>query len=446
MNIRDFLAFWDFMDFRDFWDFWGSLNFWDFCSYSAGLRTVLSMCNFCAVYFATLLGRCALLSFPVLGLALLLRQVAERRSVFAKGAVWAVFAPVPFLGKLAVYYESRRFLPFALWQSWCSGFWWVRYGYLAGVAVCLALTLHRRLALRRALREFPAAEVKGQRVSLCPFPVSPFAAGLFAPKIVLPAAALERLSDDELHVILLHERTHIRLGHLWRFLLWDILCALFWVNPLLRLYRRKLNEDMEQICDAVTIRHSGRDALFYGTVLLKCLRLPQAEGTLSPAAFAGEREFHAVRRRICRVRDYRPYRRRSIAGLWLFTAGALLAAAFGICRLSLPRYIPLEGFSVVYVSEAITFSTVYESDGEAPPLSLAGGKAEIDNAALRALLPEDAPRNGWYYLMWGGFLKLPGIGGALNSVYLDTLWEQPKEVVEFSDVNELLYVRFAKWI
>ena len=95
------------------------MNFWSYC---APLRLTLSMLDFCAVYFMTLLGRCVIFSLPVLGIILLLRKTVLRNSTFAKGAVWASMLPVLLVGRLSVYYSgSRLFLPLLLWQSWCSG-------------------------------------------------------------------------------------------------------------------------------------------------------------------------------------------------------------------------------------------------------------------------------------------------------------------------------------
>ncbi len=419
------------------------MNFWSYC---APLRLTLSMLNFCAVYFATLLGRCAILSLPVLGIVLLLRITVLQNTTFAKGAIWAALAPVLLLGKLAVYYESRLFLPLLYWQSWCCGYWWVCCGYLAGVAVSLALLIRRRAKLHRMLRELPAEMIDGQKAYLCALTVSPFTAGVLSPKIVLPTLAREKLSEDELRTVLLHERTHIRLGHLWCFLLWDILCALLWVNPFLRMATPRLKEDMEQICDAVTIRLGGGDAPAYGGVLLKCMTLLRDTATYLPVTFAGEDDFSDARRRMRRVRDYRPYSRLRIRALAASTACLLLLAVLAAYRLSLPRYTELPGFCIVHVSEDVRFSTIYESETDEPPITLCGDRAEVDCAAFRALLPEDAPRDGYYYIMWGGFMKLPGIGGALNSIWVETPLNGSTASADFQDINDLFYVKLAKWI
>lgn len=419
------------------------MNFWSYC---APLRLTLSMLDFCTVYFMTLLGRCAIFSLPLLAFILLLRWVL-RRSTFAKGAVWAAMLPVLLVGRLSVYYSgSKLYLPLLLWQSWCSGYWWVRYGYLAGVAVSLAVMIHRRRKLHRMLRGLPTEEIDGQTVYLCPLAVSPFTAGVLRPKIVLPTLAQEQLNESELRTILLHEQTHIRLGHLWCFSLWEVLCALLWVNPLLRLAMPKLKEDMEQICDAVTIRHDGGDALAYGGVILKSMALLRDTSVTLPVAFAGEKDFADAKRRIRQVRDYRPYSRRRVRALAASTACLLLLAVLAIHGVSLPRYTNLTGFTILHVSEDVHFTTIYESETEEPPLTLCGDVAEVDCAAFHALLPEDAPQDGCYYIMWGGFMKLPGIGGALNSIWVDAGAEGSTARVAFQDINDQFYVKLAKWI
>ncbi len=416
-------------------------------SYCAPLRLALSMIDFCAVYFMTLLGRCAIFSLPVLGIILLLRKTVLQHSTFAKGAVWAAMLPVLLVGRLGVYYSGGRlYLPLLLWQSWCAGYWWVRYGYLAGVTVSFAVMAQRRRKLHRMLRGLPTERIDGQRVYLCPLTVSPFTAGVFRPKIVLPTLAREQLDDSELCTILLHEQTHIRLGHLLYFSLWEVLCALFWVNPLLCLATPKLKEDMEQICDAVTIQRNGGDALDYGGVILKSMALLRDTSVSLPAAFAGERDFTDARRRMRRVRDYRPYSRRGVRALAASAAGLQLFAVLTLHGVSFPRCTNLTGFSILHVSEDVRFTTVYESETEEPPLMLNGDVAEVDCAAFRALLPEDAPQDGYYYIMWGGFMKLPGIGGALNSIWIDACTEGPTASAEFQDINDQFYVKLAKWI
>ena len=421
------------------------MSFWSYC---VPLRLALSFLDFCAVYFATLLGRCAALSAPVLGLVLLLRKTVWKQSVFARGAAWAALLPVLFLGKLGVYYQSRAFLPLLYWQSWCGGYWWVRWGYLAGVLASLALLVRRRVKLQRMLRRLQPDSIGGQRVYLCDMPVSPFTAGLVSPKIVIPEIARRRLDESDLRTILLHERTHIRRAHLWYFLAWDVLCALLWVNPLLRLSTPKLKEDMERICDAATIRRGGLDAVSYGRVILKSMALLRAASPYPSATFAGEPDFADAKERMRRVRDYRPCSRGRAAAPAACTLCFLLLAALAVHQASLPRYTEITGFTVFQVVDDVEFVKVYDTNAdERPPLTVTGKDAvAVDNAALRALLPAGSPEDGCYYIMWGGFLKLPGIGGAMNSVYVGGLSDGATTRAGFEDLNRLFYTKLAKWL
>ena len=417
------------------------MNVW---SYAAPLRRTLEVFDFCAVYFVTLWGRCAALSVPLLALVLLLRKLIWRRGAFVKGAVWTAFVPALFLGKLRVFYENRVFLPLIRWQSWCSGYWFLRYGYLLGIAVSITLLRRRRAKLRRMLRGLPSAELGGQRIFLCDAEVSPFAAGLLFPKIVIPKTAWERLDKSDLQTIILHERTHIRLGHLWIFCSWDVLSALLWINPFLRLCAAKLREDMEHICDAVTIHASGRDAVSYGRVILKSMTLLRPEAAL-PVMFADNTAFHEAKERLRRVRDYRPHSRCYTLVICVCMIALLFASLNAVQTLSLPRYTELTGFTVYQVNHDTEFLTVYQSDSnDGFPLVCDGENAEIDAQALRTLLPDNAPRDRLYGILWGGFLKVPGIGGAMNVVYFDGLPENGVIFAEFDDVNELFYVKLMK--
>lgn len=421
------------------------MSFWSYC---APLRLVFSFLDFCAVYFSTLLGRCAALSLPVLGLVLLLRKTLWKRSAFARGVAWTGLLPVLFLGKLYVFYKSRIFLPFVQWQSWCGGYWWVRWGYLAGVAAGLVLLVRRRAKLRRLLRGLPSDSIGGQRVYLCDMPVSPFTTGLVSPKVVIPEIARRKLDEDELQTILLHERTHIRQAHLWYFLAWDLLCALLWMNPLLRLSTPKLKEDMERICDVVTIRRSGRDATFYGYVILKSMALFRAEASWVSATFVGETDFADAKERIRRVRDYRSYSRCHVAAWAMSTFCFLMVAVLVIHQASIPRYIELTGFTVFQIENDVNFVRVYDADDiERLPLTvLDKSTVSLDNAALRSILPAGSPKDASYYIMWGGFLKMPGLGGAMNSVYVGGLSDGATTTAAFEDINELLYIKLAKWL
>lgn len=53
-----------------------------------------------------------------------------------------------------------------------------------------------------------------------------FVIGVFKPRTVLPKVITEEYTEEELKSVLLHEKTHIKLGHLLIYFLWDVLRAL----------------------------------------------------------------------------------------------------------------------------------------------------------------------------------------------------------------------------
>lgn len=66
---------------------------------------------------------------------------------------------------------------------------------------------------------------------------------------------------------------------------------------------------MEEICDWVTIRRSAWNAYDYGQLLLKSVRVLQAESEdfNMYAAFVGEKNDMDLKRRITKVAEYKPY-------------------------------------------------------------------------------------------------------------------------------------------
>ena len=77
---------------------------------------------------------------------------------------------------------------------------------------------------------------------------SPLVFGFFHPKVVLPAAMLDRQEGTE--CIMLHELTHLRRRDHIVMQLFTAAAILHWFNPLAWLARRLMVQDMEAACDA----------------------------------------------------------------------------------------------------------------------------------------------------------------------------------------------------
>ncbi len=112
---------------------------------------------------------------------------------------------------------------------------------------------------------------------------TPVAVGITNPVIILPAATLAQIDDDELTDILVHETAHIlrrdalvlMLQAMARCLYWPVL-PIHWLN-------RQLESAREEICDNYVL--AARDAVQYGRTLLKIAELACGERPL-PAAVA----------------------------------------------------------------------------------------------------------------------------------------------------------------
>lgn len=80
---------------------------------------------------------------------------------------------------------------------------------------------------------------------------SPMLVGFFAPTVLLPPMSL---SDEEMRFVLLHEWNHFLHKHLWIKLLFNVLCALMWWNPLMYMIKSDLDYILEVSCDRLVVK------------------------------------------------------------------------------------------------------------------------------------------------------------------------------------------------
>lgn len=233
---------------------------------------VLILINDASIYLAILLGQCTMLSFLLLALAAVLRKTVLKRAVFLRGMLWSTFLIVPFMGKLNLFYENRRICNlFMWWNDICMMYCPIRYGYLASMFICAGVMFYRRGKIHRMLHAMKKDYIGGQKILISEMKITPFVTGLFCARIVIPQIMIDNFKTEELEMVLLHEKTHIRLGHLWCYFFWDVIRILLWPNFLLTICMKDIREDMEDICDKVTIQRSGNNAYGYGKMLINLL-------------------------------------------------------------------------------------------------------------------------------------------------------------------------------
>ncbi|MBD5537726.1 MAG: M56 family metallopeptidase [Lachnospiraceae bacterium] len=381
----------------------------------------ISFFNLCAVYYVIQLVRCVLLSFVMFALVLTLRKTALKNKVFLKGALWSLFIPVLFVGKMKFFYENRIGVKFFSWLTeMCMNHIWICWLYLCGVSVYAALLFYRRRKLKKMVAGMEKRKIDGTVIYVTKIPVTPSTVGVFRPKIVMPEAILKGYNGKEFQTVLLHEKTHIRLGHLLFYVLWDILRVLLWLNPFLAVGTKYFREDMEEICDWVTIKRSQGKAYAYGQLLLKSMRVLQAESEdfNMYATFAGDKEFQSVRQRVTRIARYKPYKGIAAVGTLAATILCVACVAFWTQNVSYGRYNPIDSI-VVYDMET---GTELISDGESlrEAVSYDENYIYIKVEDFQGLMRDSAISSENICFYCSGYYKLPRIGGGGGYGYLET--------------------------
>jgi beta-lactamase regulating signal transducer with metallopeptidase domain len=105
-------------------------------------------------------------------------------------------------------------------------------------------------------------DVRGGRVGICTTESldRPSVIGFLAPRILIPAWLMARLTQGELEQIVLHEAEHLRRGDDWTNLAQKLALVLFPLNPALAWMERRLCREREMACDegVVRITHAPR--------------------------------------------------------------------------------------------------------------------------------------------------------------------------------------------
>ena len=370
------------------------------------------------VYYAHLLGRMAILSLPVLLLVLLLRGSAFKKTTFGRGLLWTVLLLVPFTPKLFLYYNTKLGARiFFRWTAIVMNYRWLGHIYISGVLLLFVLHIRNKIKLNCLLKSMEITEYKGTKVLLTELCVTPFAVGLFHPRIVCPKIVFEEFEEDRLDLVLLHEWTHIRLLHLWFYEIYDLLTIMMFINPLWWLLRPCFRNDLEDICDKVSIRESGNAAIDYGMMLLESvevLRLTTNKACISAKRIPGllDSGFDKMKKRILKVRNYRSYKRETVLVTTVFVT-LLLVAGFVLIRMNSYHYSTKDDN---YIAVADERGDIYFNTDDIPELfsliDMDGKTCRIDTDRLNDLLAERShvAAPDMIFIYYGGFSKTPGFG------------------------------------
>lgn len=384
-------------------------------------KEIFQFFNVMIVYYGLQLVRCALLSYAVFAVVFFLRQKVFYNRIFLKGALWSLFLPVLFVGRMKFFYENKvgGFL-FSWWTAVGMRYGWISWLYVLGIFIYGFLLFHRRRRLKKLVCGMEKRQMGQECIYVAKMPVSPSTVGVFVPRIVMPEIILSEYGEEEVETILLHEKVHIHLGHLLFYFLWDILRALLWINPLLTFGTGFFRQDMEEICDWVTIRKSGKSPFVYGQLLVKSMRLLQAKGREFHmyAAFVGDQEYGNIRQRMTRIAGYRPYQR-------MVPAAVGIAAAF--CILFLVGWTKQNSYARSSESDSMLVygydngeTTFFNNDNAlSQMIDYDESYVYVQRDEFENFLSEREAR-GEIYIVFGGYQKLPGFGsGGYSCMYED---------------------------
>jgi HEAT repeat protein/beta-lactamase regulating signal transducer with metallopeptidase domain len=158
----------------------------------------------------------------------------------------------------------------------------------------------------------------------------PFACGVVAPTIVLPATAAG-WSDRRRRAVLCHELAHIRRRDLPVNALAQLACALYWFHPLVWLAARKLRMESERACDDLVLGVGTRPSEYADHLLQIVCGAARARTPAVALPMAERREFEGRMLAILE-RDARreaPARRHALALAGFAVALVVPLAALG---------------------------------------------------------------------------------------------------------------------
>lgn len=171
-------------------------------------------------------------------------------------------------------------------------------------------------ACRYHVADIPVVEAAGVPV--------PTVSGVLAPRILLPRGMAERLSAEELGLVLLHEEAHVRRRDpLWLLVAEGAHAVIGW-HPLAGWCRRSITRAAEDACDAHVLGQGARETEYARTLLTVLENVPPVRAAVScPLGSAGAE----LRRRVAIILQGSQSVSPLMAGMALWTVALSGAAA-----------------------------------------------------------------------------------------------------------------------
>lgn len=405
-------------------------------------RNLISYMDAANRYLTFKIARTVLISTVLMLMILLVRKILDGakdaenslKKLYFRACLWTFLLPVPFLGALKISEESYH------WRNYIYVFvykyvtmspipGWI---YMAGMFLTALWFVIRRLRLGHCLKQFKVCDeyeirdrqeriVRRTCIRINPMPMTPFTTGIFRHTIVLPEYIVRDFSKSEVEKVLKHEYNHIKRGHLIWYAVIEFFRVIWFINPLVHICAAMVKDDLEMICDNVTIRTNDYAPGNYGMLLIKSMKYiekkpeKQGAGKATPA-FAAERSFRVMKKRIRMIAGYREHPNVFCKAIYGVAVLGVLAVFILGRQLSYPSYTPYEGFSLYrYDGKQAVFQDEPEFDSA---VTMTDSGLSVNNNKVKKMLEEDETicEAESYWIYYGGYMKMPGIGGGGNVV------------------------------
>ena len=201
---------------------------------------------------------------------------------------------------------------------WCQVVRHIRDAAPASERVAeLLIEARRQAGLRRKVR----LRITSQAMS-------PAVAGLFRPAVLLPRSLVEKLSGEQLRVILLHELIHLRRRDVWVNCAQTLLQIIYWWHPLLWFANARIRRLREEAVDDAVMLALNENSEIYAPTLVEVAKLALNRPLASLGLVGILESKNALRHRIERLLNFSTPGRAglsvvSVLGIAAFTALAV---------------------------------------------------------------------------------------------------------------------------
>lgn len=272
--------------------------------------------------------------------------------------------------------------------------------------------------------------------------------GVFHPYIVLPV--LEEGREMEQTVMLKHELTHIRHGHIFWLNLVVLLRCYWWVNPLVYIWEWHLRRELECVCDELCLMEYGIEQDVYAETMLFVASQCVARGKKYYYETAGtyfmkeRRPFFELRYRIINMTASKGRETERIHRNNRY--GHILAAGVLIIFLMIGSYPRYTIMSEISLYDGRLKPVFFDDEAVHKAVQISGRDIVIEPETFRELLEQYQVTDEYIYLGYNQILKVPGAGGLGEVAMVSTRDYKDITYLSADTISAKIEKFILKWI